>query len=304
VHESHSRQARRIPCGAEDWDLDSLPFANVGRDRCLAETLHDLFPSMIVLDASLLAADEPTPWHIERPEGPSPWFLICDHAGTRIPRRLGTLGLNPTALASHIAWDIGAAAVACGLGAALNATVILQPYSRLVIDCNRPPHSIDAIISLSESTTIPGNLAVSPTEAAAREQEIFVPYHTRICELLDERLQRGQPTLIIALHSFTPVYLGVARPWQVGVLYNRDARLAHVLAQALIAEGDLVVGDNEPYAVGDETDYAIPRHGEARGLAHVELEIRQDLIADAAGQTAWIQRLTRLLGSIERTLVI
>lgn len=258
---------------------------------------------MSVPSLPVLAVDEPLPWEVERAAGSSPWFLICDHAGMRIPRRLGTLGLDQAALASHIAWDIGAAAVACGLGAELNATVILQPYSRLVIDCNRPPHSIDSIISLSESTIIPGNQAVSPAEAAAREQEIFTPYHTRICELLDERLQRGQPTLIIALHSFTPVYLGVARPWQVGVLYNRDARLAHALAQALMAEGDLVVGDNEPYAVGDETDYAIPRHGEARGLAHVELEIRQDLIADAAGQRAWTQRLARLLGPIERTLI-
>ncbi len=252
---------------------------------------------------TLLAPDEPPPWHIERPEGLSPWFLTCDHAGTRIPRRLGTLGLDPAALASHITWDIGAAAVASGLSAALDATVILQPYSRLVIDCNRPPHSVDAIVGLSERTTIPGNQVVTPAEAATRQQEIFAPYHARICELLDERLRRGQPTLLIALHSFTPVYLGVARPWQVGVLYNRDARLAHRLAQALIDEGDLVVGDNQPYAVSDETDYAIPRHGEARRLAHVELEIRQDLIADAEGQAAWIQRLARLLRQIERTLV-
>jgi len=303
VNEARSQQAPRVSCATVNPDFDSSPTANRGRDRCLPEILHDLFAAMSMLNAPLLAADEPPPWHVERAEGPSPWFLICDHAGTRIPRRLDTLGLDPTALASHIAWDIGAAAVASGLGAALGATVILQPYSRLVIDCNRPPHSLDAIVSLSEHTTIPGNQTVSPAEAAAREREIFAPYHARICELLDARLRQGQPTLLVALHSFTPVYLGVARPWQVGVLYNRDARLAHALAEALLAEGDLVVGDNQPYAVSDETDYAIPRHGEARGLAHVELEIRQDLIADAAGQSAWIQRLSRLLGSIERTLV-
>ncbi|MFZ5653436.1 MAG: N-formylglutamate amidohydrolase [Pseudomonadota bacterium] len=259
---------------------------------------------MSAVNAPLLATDEPPPWHIERAGGSSPWFLICDHAGTRIPRRLGTLGLEPAALASHIAWDIGAAAVACGLGAALDATVILQPYSRLVMDCNRPPRTKDSIVSLSERTTIPGNQAVSPAEAAAREREIFAPYHARIAALLDERLRRQQPTLLISLHSFTPVYLGVARPWHVGVLYNRDARLARVLARALIDEGDLVVGDNQPYALGDDTDYSIPHHGEARGLAHVELEIRQDLIADAAGQSTWAQRLARLLRPIERTLGI
>lgn len=257
---------------------------------------------MSAVDAPLLATDEPTPWRIERAEGRSPWLLICDHAGRRIPRCLGTLGLDPTALASHIAWDIGAAAVASRLGAALDATVILQPYSRLVIDCNRPPHSKDAIVDLSERTTIPGNQGVTPADAAAREREIFTPYHARISALLDARVQRGQPTLLLALHSFTPVYLGVARPWHVGVLYNRDARLAHILARALLDEGDLVVGDNQPYAVSDETDYSIPRHGEARGLAHVELELRQDLIADAAGQAAWTQRLARLLRPIERTL--
>ena len=271
-------------------------------DQPSAEAGHALPSSMSITDTRLLAPDEPCPWHIERADASSPWFLLCDHAGRRIPRRLGTLGLDPTALASHIAWDIGAAAVACRLGETLDATVVLQPYSRLVIDCNRPPHSIDAIVGLSERMVIPGNQGLAPAEAAAREREIFAPYHARIAALLDARLRRGQPTLLIALHSFTPVYLGLARPWQVGVLYNRDARLAHALAQALVAEGDLVVGDNQPYAVSDETDYAIPRHGEARGLAHVELEIRQDLIADAAGQAAWAQRLARLLRPIERTL--
>ena len=146
-------------------------------------------------------------------------------------------------------------------------------------------------------------LTLVPLEdLAARQREIFAPYHERISALLDARLRREQPTLLVALHSFTPVYLGVARPWHVGVLYNRDARLARLLARALIDEGDLVVGDNQPYAVSDETDYSIPRHGEARGLAHVELELRQDLIADAAGQAAWTQRLARLLRPIERTL--
>jgi predicted N-formylglutamate amidohydrolase len=257
---------------------------------------------MSAANTPLLASDEPFPWHIERAEGRSAWFLVCDHAGTRIPRCLGTLGLDPTALASHIAWDIGAAAVASGLGAALDATVILQPYSRLVIDCNRPPHSKDAIVGVSERTAIPGNQSITPTAAVAREREIFAPYHARISALLDERRQRGQPTILLALHSFTPVYLGIARPWHVGVLYNRDARLAHTLARALIDEGDLVVGDNQPYAVSDATDYSIPRHGEARGLAHVELELRQDLIADTSGQAAWTQRLARLLRPIERTL--
>ena len=250
---------------------------------------------MRVLTPPLLAPDEPPAWRIEHADGLSDYVLICDHAGNRLPRGLGTLGLDADALASHIAWDIGAGAVASGLGDALDACVVLQPYSRLVIDCNRPPGSADSIVSLSDRTTIPGNVAISRTQAAARESAIFVPYHAHIRELLDARLRRGQPTLLISLHSFTPVYLGVPRPWHAAVLYNRDPRLARLVAQALRDEGGLVVGENEPYAVNDDTDYAIPRYGEARGLAHVELEIRQDLIDDAAGQAAWTERLARLL---------
>ena len=247
------------------------------------------------LSVPLLAPDEPPPWCIEHAAGRSDYFLLCDHAGNRIPRSLGTLGLDRDALASHIAWDIGAGALASALGDALDACVVLQPYSRLVIDCNRPPGSADSIVSVSECTPIPGNGSISRVEAAARETGIFVPYHGRIRELLDARLRGGRRTLLIALHSFTPVYQGVARPWHAAVLYNRDPRLARLVAQALRNEGGLVVGENEPYAVNDDTDYAIPRYGEARGLAHVELEIRQDLIADAAGQSAWTERLARLL---------
>ena len=181
------------------------------------------------------------------------------------------------------------------MGDALDACVVLQPYSRLVIDCNRPPGSADSIVSRSERTTIPGNVSISRVEAAARESEIFVPYHAHLRDLLDARLRRGQRTLLIALHSFTPVYRGVPRPWHAAVLYNRDPRLARLIARALRDEGGLVVGENEPYAVSDDTDYAIPRYGEARGLPHVELEIRQDLIDHAAGQAVWIERLARLL---------
>lgn len=257
---------------------------------------------MTLPQVPLLDHDEPAPWRIDQADGASPYLLICDHASNRIPRRLAKLGLDDIALASHIAWDIGAAAVADGLGAALNATVIQQAYSRLVIDCNRPPGSADSIVTLSERSHILGNLALSATETETREREIFAPYHAAIVDHLEARRQRARPTLLIALHSFTPVYLDVARPWHAGVLYNRDPRMARVLGQELRTSG-LVVGDNQPYAVGDDTDYAIPRYGEARGLPHVELEIRQDLIADSAGQATWIRRLARMLRSIEDKLV-
>lgn len=257
---------------------------------------------MRVVTPPLLAPDEVPAWRIEHADGRSDYVLICDHAGNRVPRRLGTLGLDAVDLAGHIAWDIGAGAVASGLGDALDACVILQPFSRLVIDCNRPPGSADSIVSRSERTIIPGNVSISRGEAAARESEIFVPYHAQIRQLLDARLRQGRRTLLLALHSFTPVYLGVHRPWHAAVLYNRDSRLARLIARALRDEGGLVVGENEPYAVSDDTDYAIPRYGEARGLLHVELEIRQDLIADPAGQSVWTERLARLLLRVHRCL--
>ncbi len=246
-------------------------------------------------DEPLLDPDEPAPAVLVNAEGSSPFLLVSDHAGNRIPRRLGALGLSEADLRRHIAWDIGIAGVGRALAPLLDAALVLQSYSRLVIDCNRDPAVQSSIPEVSETTGIPGNLDLDTAARAARLAAVFCPYHARIAALLDRRAAAGRRTVLVALHSFTPVYKGVARPWQVGVLYNRDARLAHALLALLRAEGDLVVGDNEPYRVSDLTDYTVPVHGERRGLPHVEIEIRQDLIAMPAGQQLWAQRLLRLL---------
>jgi predicted N-formylglutamate amidohydrolase len=243
----------------------------------------------------LLAHDEPAPVEVQDPDGASPFFIICDHAGRLIPRALGSLGLPAADLERHIAWDIGAAGVARRLGAALGAHTVWQRYSRLVIDCNRPLDAPDSIARRSEQTVIPGNQAVAPAAAELRARAIFHPYHDEIRRALDRRRDQGRPTVLVAMHSFTPVFLQVPRPWHAGVLYNRDSRVARSLLQALRDEGDLVVGDNQPYAVGDLTDYSVVQHGERRGLPHVELELRQDLIATEAGQQAWAERLARVL---------
>ena len=243
----------------------------------------------------LLSDDEPPVLKVEHEQGASPFFLTCDHGGRRLPRRLGDLGLPGSELRRHIAWDIGASAVTSLLADALDAVAIHQIYSRLAIDCNRDPDVATSIVTVSELTEVPGNRGLSAAERKARELEIFWPYHRRVSAVLDRRLATGQPTVFIAVHSFTPVFKGMARPWHVGVLYNRDGRFAHALKALLEAEGDLVVGDNQPYAVSDLTDYSIPVHGEKRGLLHVEIEIRQDLIAEPAGQRAWAGRLARLL---------
>lgn len=250
----------------------------------------------------LLSPDEPSPITVLREHAASAFLVACEHAGQRIPHRLGDLGLPASELTRHIAWDIGAGAVSCLLGEALGATTTLQTYSRLVIDCNRSPEVASSIVELSENTPIPGNIGISAEERQARRREIFAPYHDRLATLLDARARASRPTLLIAMHSFTPVYRGEQRRWHVGVLYNRDPRLARPLLDLLRAEGDLVVGDNEPYFVADITDYTVPVHGERRGLPHVELEIRQDLIGDAAGQRAWAGRLARLLPEAARRL--
>ena len=234
--------------------------------------------------------------------GRSPFLLTCDHYGRIIPRALGDLGLPASEFERHIAWDVGIAGVADALSTKLDAHLIAQRYSRLVIDCNRPPGAPSSIPQLSEATAIPGNEGLGVDAASARRAAIFEPYHRRIDEVIGRRLRDGVPTVLVALHSFTPVYAGVARPWHIGTLYQRDTRLPPLLLKYLRAEGDLVVGDNEPYAVSDDTDYTIPVHGERRGLMNTGIEIRQDLIADPAGQQLWADRLARIFGEIETAL--
>ncbi len=252
-------------------------------------------------DYGLLSAEEPSPVIEAGLQGRSPFVILVDHASARIPRRLGDLGLPPGELQRHIAWDIGALAVARHVAAALDAPLVAQNYSRLVIDCNRDPAVATSIPTVGESIEIPGNKGLSEEEIAARRREIFEPYHARVRALLDARLAAGRPTILVAQHSMTHSFKGVRRAMHAAVLYNRDRRFAALVLAALRREADLIVGDNEPYFVSDETDYSVPRHGEARGLPHVEIEIRQDLIGDAAGQDEWARRITRVLLEAERT---
>ena len=250
------------------------------------------------MDQPLLGEGDAPPVRVTRPDGRSDFFLTADHAGRAIPRRLGDLGLPESERCRHIAWDIGIAGVTEMLSGALDAPAVLQVYSRLVIDCNRRPEWETAIPTVSELTEIPGNIGIGADERESRRREIFQPYHDRIAELLDARRAAGRRSVVVAMHSFTPVFKRVARSIEVGILYNpnaRDTRLPRIMLDLLRAEGDLTVGDNQPYAITGSSDYTVPVHGEERGLPHVEIEIRQDLIADAAGQGAWAARLARLL---------
>jgi len=248
-----------------------------------------------ILNSVLLAPDEPPAFEVIEDQRGSPFLITCDHAGKRLPRALGSLGLPESELSRHIAWDLGAAQVARALARELGAFAILQTYSRLVIDCNRPLDVPSSIPLISEHTVIPGNHDLSAEQKAERARAIFQPYHERIVSEFERRARDGQPSALIAMHSFTPTFKGDSRPWHAGMLYNRDARLGLALGELLRRDGELLVGDNEPYSVNDLSDYGVVVYGEKRGIPHVEIEIRQDLLADEAGQEAWAKRLARLL---------
>ena len=192
----------------------------------------------------LLTADEPAAFTMERPQGRSEFLLVCDHASRLVPHSLGSLGLDDTQLASHIAWDIGAAGVAKRLSTALDATLLLQSYSRLVIDCNRPPGSESSIPTRSEYVQIAANEGLTTADKAARVAEIFTPYHAAISTVLDQRRVAGTRTLLVSIHSFTPVYLGETRPWKVGLMYRHEPRLGRALLELLRQDNSLHAGEN------------------------------------------------------------
>jgi predicted N-formylglutamate amidohydrolase len=224
--------------------------------------------------------------------------LICDHAGRAIPAALGTLGLDETALARHIAWDIGIAEVTRHVSRRLDAAAVLGGYSRLVIDCNRRLDDPTSIAQESDGMPVPGNRGLDRAARAARAAACFEPYHGAIDRILDGRMRAGLVPAVVSMHSFTPVMNGFERPWHVGVLWNRDARLPLPLLARLGAEADLCIGDNEPYTGRDEHGYSIIAHGERRGLAHALIEVRQDLIDTHHGAQAWAERLAGILAEV------
>jgi predicted N-formylglutamate amidohydrolase len=245
--------------------------------------------------ASLLDRDEPEPTRVFNSGGSSPFLILGDHAGNFIPKQLGTLGLSAENRERHIAWDIGVRGLGELLATALDATFIHQYYSRLVIDCNRDPAAAEAIPETSDGSCIPGNASLSDDDRAARVAAIHDSYHDRIAKELVIRSKADRLTILIALHSFTPVMGQIDRPWHVGVLYSEgNTGFATTLLDVLERQSDITTGDNEPYQM-DQTDHTIPRHGFVNSLPYAELEIRQDLIADPMGQRIWCFRLSAAL---------
>jgi predicted N-formylglutamate amidohydrolase len=221
-------------------------------------------------------------------------LLLCDHAANAVPPELGDLGLSPSEFERHIAYDIGMRNVTLALAERLGAPAVLSRFSRLVIDPNRGEDDPTLLMRLSDGAVIPGNAKAGRDEVERRTALYHRPYHDAITAKLDAVVDAGDTPVIVSMHSFTAAWKGVPRPWQIGLLWDVDDRLAAPFLQALRAEGDLMVGDNEPYdgaLLGDTMN----RHGTRRGFPHVLVEIRQDLVADEEGQAAWAERLARLI---------
>ncbi len=239
----------------------------------------------------LLGPGDPPPFETLNVRGTSRALVVCDHASCRIPAALGTLGVSEVERTEHIGWDLGAGAVARRLASLLDAPAVLAGYSRLVVDCNRPAAAPDRIPAVSDTVPVPGNADLDQAEADARIAEIFTPYHDAIAAALDRMTASGLLPVLVAVHSFTPQLVGGdPRPWEIGICWDKDRRLADPLIERLRADG-LLVGANEPYDFGVLTDYTVPAHAEGRGLPSLLIEIRNSEIRSATAVETWAQRL-------------
>ena len=251
----------------------------------------------------LTEKDWPDAVEVLNERGRSDIVLLCEHASNHMPAEYRQLGLDASHLQRHIAWDIGAAAVTRLLSARLDAPAFLSGYSRLLIDLNRPLGTPGSIPVLSEDTDIPGNVGVDAAERDRREKIMFSPFHDRVAAHLDHRVTERRPTRIVTIHSFTPVFLGVARPWHAGVLHDRAADLAEAILSGLRTNAALNVAANVPYVISRDADYAVPVHGDDRGIPAVLVEIRQDLLANRSGIEEWANRLAAALPAHETETV-
>lgn len=223
--------------------------------------------------------------------------LICDHAANRVPDGLGGLGLPPEEMRRHIAYDIGAAGVTRELSKILGAPAVLANFSRLVIDPNRGADDPTLVMRLSDGAVVPGNARIGAKEIARRKALYYDPYHAAVDTALDAAIAAGRAPVILSVHSFTEAWRGRPRPWDAGILWDRDPRLARPLIEALAREPGLTIGENEPYS-GKLKGDCLYRHGTRRGLAHALVEIRQDLIREAEGQAQWAARLARAMETL------
>jgi predicted N-formylglutamate amidohydrolase len=255
-----------------------------------ANTLSDEVP--------LLGQDDPPPFCVIEVEPSRPVLLVCDHASNNIPSRLNGLGVSASGLATHLGHDIGAANVTRYLSAVLKLPAVMAGYSRLAVDCNRRLDDPSAFTVGDEGTVVSGNLALTHPEREMRANALYWPYHHAVRDQLAALESMAEAPALVTIHSFTPVLNGSARPWHIGILWDSDPRIPEALITALRNISGVLVGDNEPYSGKDPHDFTIDHHGEAEGLPHVSIEIRQDLIDTDAGVEKWGGRLAEALTPI------
>ena len=247
---------------------------------------------------ALLGPGDPPPFSVRNPDGKSDLLFISDHNGLAIPKVLGDLGVPPNELRRHVAYDIGIEAVATALSNRFNAPLVMANFSRLVIDCNRAPGAPDSIPAMVDHTQVPANDGITGEDRAAREREIFSPYHRAIDAKIAAMRATGTAPVLISLHSFTPVINRVFRPWNIGILWNRDGRLALPLIEALSTDPALTVGDNLPYSGRGSRTFSTRQHAETAGLVYVGVEFRQDQIEFRSGADAWACRFGDALAGV------
>jgi predicted N-formylglutamate amidohydrolase len=255
---------------------------------------------------SVLSARDPEPVEAVNMAGRSIILLTCEHAGRLVPERLGDLGVPQAEMDRHIAYDVGAAGLSRLLAVRLDAPLLMQRYSRLVIDCNRPFEAVDCFPEVSDGTPIAANVSLALGERRARYEEIHVPFHQAVKAAIDKRRAAGLPVVLVSVHSFTRHMrsTGAVRQCDLGLLFNREPRFAQALMREAQAEApEMRIAFNEPYIVDDASDYTIPVHGEAGGVPHVLLEVINDEIADEAGQQTWAGILTPALQRAAKAVV-
>ncbi|MBM3510388.1 MAG: N-formylglutamate amidohydrolase [Alphaproteobacteria bacterium] len=243
-------------------------------------------------------SQEPPSHTVVNPEGRPEWVLLCDHASRHVPARLANLGLDEATLHRHIAWDIGAGAVAERVAALIDAPLVMAGFSRLVIDANRPLNDPTSIAKASDGVAIPGNAAIDAAEARARAEGYFWPYHRAVEAVFAGLEAKGATPALLPIHSFTPIMQGFERPWQIGILWDRDRRLSDPLLAYFNANPSLTVGDNQPYSGASPASYSLKEHGDHHGRPHASIEIRQDLIDTPAGVETWARLVADALRHI------
>ncbi len=274
--------AVRLRAGASDEKRRiERTIAVEGRCRATLDVADEIF------NRPAAAAMTHLPYRRVNEGGPSPIVIICDHASNRVPADYGDLGLGDADFQRHIAWDIGAAAISEILARRFQAPAILSEVSRLLIDCNRRFEDPNLTPAISDGTQVPANLNISQEEREKRWRICHQPYHQAIWDAIERKLDAGQPPILLSIHSMTPALNGVARPWQIAICWSDDRRLSAPMLEALCARAGITVGDNEPYRLDPQEDYSVPVHAMRRGLKHLQVEFRQDEIADAAGQQRW-----------------